>query len=619
MRRLSLQKTTPLLLAFAAGCLSAEPRFENAAPPPSPPAENQPSSKNLDDNAAAPEPAGAHTGAVTTASPDPAPSIDTPMLGAEVREAEPERDDFDGRQSRKRTTAKPASRPTDTLSQAPQGGAGLLGTRGPMQRSKSMRGAGKGIGRSAPTPAEESVLSGDFEGREDHRVASMRDASEEATSTFAVDVDTAAYSIARRSLKSNRMPTPTLVRVEEFINFFRYDYDPPTSEAFSIQLDGSKSPVDAHKHLVRVGLQSKIVSDAERLPSNIVFLMDTSCSMTSGDKLAMAKKSMEIAVEHLGSRDQVAITTYAGGVSMVLPPTRVTDQNRSRILKAIRTMRTSGGTAMASGLTLAYQQAAKMLAPNSNTRIVVMSDGDANIGSTSPDEILKQVSGYVSEGVRLSTIGFGDGNYKDAMMETLANKGNGNYFYVDSLVHADRVFGRDLTKMLQDVAQDVKIQVEFSPNAVKTWRLVGYENRHIANQDFRNDAVDAGEIGAGHQVTALYEVELQPGAQGSLATVRVRSKVPGAMKASEVERQLSVDRIDRSFTLTSSTMKVAIASMATAELLRHSPWADAWTFDRVASILEDLPNRGRDESELLALVKKAKSLSGSRGERLSQY
>lgn len=613
MRRLSLQQTTPLLLAFAAGCLLAERGFDSAAPTASPQAENQPSSRKVEDGTAAPEPANEPTPAVTTASPDPAPS-DVPTLGAELRDAEPEADDFDGRRSRTKSEAKPAPRPTEKLSQSPQGGAGLLGHKGPKRIT-----LGKGSGRIGDASPEESVVSGDFEDREDHRVASMRDASEESTSTFAVDVDTAAYSIARRSLKSNRMPTPTLVRVEEFINFFRYDYDPPTSEAFSIQLDGSKSPVDAHKHLVRVGLQSKIVSDAERLPSNIVFLMDTSCSMTSGDKLAMAKKSMEIAVEHLGSRDQVAITTYAGGVSMVLPPTRVTDQNRSRILKAIRTMRTSGGTAMASGLTLAYQQAAKMLAPNSNTRIVVMSDGDANIGSTSPDEILKQVSGYVSEGVRLSTIGFGDGNYKDAMMETLANKGNGNYFYVDSLVHADRVFGRDLTKMLQDVAQDVKIQVEFSPNAVKTWRLVGYENRHIANQDFRNDAVDAGEIGAGHQVTALYEVELQPGAQGSLATVRVRSKVPGAMKASEVERQLSVDRIDRSFTLTSSTMKVAIASMATAELLRHSPWADAWTFDRVASILEDLPNRGRDESELLALVKKAKSLSGSRGERLSQY
>ena len=611
MRRVSLRQTTPLLLVFAAGCLTAEPRPESAqsASSPPPPAKNE----VVDTTTAMPQAGEAPNipaGVTAAAEPAQSPPMDAPSGGLDGLRA----------QNQEKSRSGPARRPAAKPMPDPSAGHSAL-LRAPNSSVRGKRGDGTG-GRGAPLGGafvEESVVSGDFEGREDHRVASMRNASEESTSTFAVDVDTAAYSIARRSLKTNRMPTPTLVRVEEFINFFRYDYDPPTSEAFSIQLDGAKSPVDAQKHFVRVGLQSKIVSDAERLPSNIVFLMDTSCSMTSGDKLAMAKKSMEIAVEHLGPRDQIAITTYAGGVAMVLPPTRVTDQNRSRILEAIRTMQTSGGTAMASGLGLAYQQAAKMLAPSTNTRIVVMSDGDANIGSTSPDEILRQVAGYVSEGVRLSTIGFGDGNYKDAMMETLANKGNGNYFYVDSLVHADRVFGRDLTKMLQDVAQDVKIQVEFSPNAVKTWRLVGYENRHIANQDFRNDAVDAGEIGAGHQVTALYEVELQPGARGPLATVRVRSKVPGAMKASEVERELSVERIDRSFTLTSNTMKVAVASMATAELLRHSPWADAWTFDRVASILEDLPNRGRDETELLALVKKAKSLSGSRGERFSQY
>lgn len=610
MRSLPLSRTTPLLLVVAAGCLSSPAEY-TASPPPPP----------VTATTVADEPAVEATEAELAQTAAPSDGIlDTGGLSKrEAPAAEPSPDPAP-------STPPAKSRPSY---RSPSGSAGLMG-------GGRARGDGAGVGRlgSGPSRPEakpkadaygrvyeraSETITGDFEGREDHRISSMRRTAQESTSTFAVDVDTAAYSIARRSLQSNRMPTPTLVRVEEFINFFRYDYDPPSREAFSIQLDGARSPVDASKHFIRVGLQSKVVSDAERLPTNLVFLMDTSCSMTSGDKLALAKKSMEVALEHLGAKDQVAITTYAGGVSMILPPTRVTDQNRGKILRAMRSLQTSGGTAMASGITFAYQQAAQMLAPNTNTRIVVMSDGDANIGATSPDGILAQVKGYVSEGVRISTIGFGDGNYKDAMMEKIANAGNGNYFYVDSLAHADRVFGRDLTKMVQDVAQDVKIQVEFDAAAVRSWRLVGYENRHIANEDFRNDTVDAGEIGAGHQVTALYEVELEPQARGNLATVRVRSKVPGATRASEVERTLEVARVDRAFTLSSNTMKVAVASMATAELLRHSPWSDAWTFDRVASILEDLPNRGRDETELLGLVKKAKSLSGSRGERLSQY
>lgn len=615
MRTPSLHRTTPLLLALAAGCLSSPAEI---ASPTSTPAQQSPAAAPADDPSSADESLAAADR--TEPKREQAQTATGGGAVATITPAEP------------MTDAEPEARPDPRSSgglrpklSAPSGSAAT----GEVYGAKDHAGYGHGVGRLGrrgppPPPAKPNSVvtegtTGDFEGREDHRISSMRRTSEETTSTFAVDVDTAAYSIARRSLQSNRMPTPTLVRVEEFINFFRYDYDPPTREAFSIHLDGARSPVDASKHFVRVGLQSKAVSAAERLPTNLVFLMDTSCSMTSGDRLAMAKKSMEVALEHLGEKDQVAITTYAGGVSMILPPTRVTDQNRSKILRAMRSLQTSGGTAMASGITFAYQQAARMLAPNTNTRIIVMSDGDANIGATTPDQILAQVKGYVSEGVRISTIGFGDGNYKDAMMEKIANAGNGNYYYVDSLAHADRVFGQDLTKMVQDVAQDVKIQVEFSKSSVRSWRLVGYENRHIANQDFRNDAVDAGEIGAGHQVTALYEVELEPGATGALATVRVRAKEPGGTRASEVERTLEVARVDRAFTLTSKTMKVAVASMATAELLRHSPWSDAWTFDRVASILEDLPNRGRDETELLGLVKKAKSLSGSRGERLSQY
>lgn len=468
----------------------------------------------------------------------------------------------------------------------------------------------------AHVSADEDGMTGDFSEREVPEANAPTLTAQDNLSTFAVDVDTAAYSIARRSLNANRMPTASLVRVEEVLNYFRYDYDAPNDAPFSIQLDGAQSPVENSKHLLRVGIQARIVEDADRLPSNLVFLVDTSCSMTSGDKLALAKRSLETAVDHLGPKDKVAITTYAGGVRLVLKPTSAT--NKQVIKRAIRNLRTAGGTAMESGMMLAYKQAASMLAPNTNTRIVVLSDGDANIGSTSHREILKSVRGYVSEGVRLSTIGFGDGNYKDEMMEQLANDGNGNYYYIDSDRMADRVFGRDLTKMLQDVAQDVKIQVDFNPEAVTAYRLVGYENRNIADEDFRNDRVDAGEIGAGHQVTALYELTLKTNAQGELATVRVRSKQPLASRAVETAHRIDVRSVKRAFNDAPSDLRFATAVMGGAELLRHSPHADAWSFDRVISMIDDAAGASDpDRAEFARLMNVARRLSGSRNRHYS--
>ena len=300
--------------------------------------------------------------------------------------------------------------------------------------------------RPAPMPLErpltESAPGGDFAGR-DARINHFTHTSEDNLSTFAIDVDTAAYSIARRTLNSNRMPTPSLVRVEEFINYFKYDYEPPAKagELFSIQADGVRSPVDDSKHLFRVGIQAKVVRNQERLPANVVFLVDTSCSMKSEDKLPLAKRAIHVAVDQLGENDRVALTTYAGGVKLVLPPTNAS--NKRVIRRAIDGLFNRGGTAMSDGMTLAYQQAASMLRDGAVTRVIVFSDGDANIGATSHSEILRRIQGYVKEGVFLTTVGFGHGNYKDAMMEQLANKGNGNYYYIDSDRMAQRVFSRD--------------------------------------------------------------------------------------------------------------------------------------------------------------------------------
>jgi Ca-activated chloride channel family protein len=460
------------------------------------------------------------------------------------------------------------------------------------------------------TETMDAPSGGEFQGR-DVRINDVTFTREDALSTFAIDVDTAAYSIARRTLNSNRMPTASLVRPEELINYFRYDYEPPSAddELFSIQADGARSPVDGDKHLLRVGIQARIVKQEQRLPANIVFLVDTSCSMTSEDRLPLAKKALRMAVGELGENDRVAITTYAGNVSLVLPPTNAS--NRKAIARAIDGLTNGGGTAMSSGMELAYQQAIEMVRDGAITRVIIFSDGDANIGATSHDEILRRIEGYVKEGVFMSTIGFGDGNYKDAMMEQLANKGNGNYYYVDSERMAERVFGRDFTKMIQDVAQDVKIQVELDPEAVSSYRLIGYENRDVADRDFRNDQVDAGEIGAGHQVTALYELTLTGRPSDHLATIRVRAKKPRGSTAKEVAFQVPTRVVDRPFTEGAEDLRFATAVMGGAELLRRSPHSAGWSFARVISIISDTrPYDDPDRAEFLSLMKKAARLSG---------
>lgn len=539
--------------------------------------------------------------------PDPAPRP--------ARESRP-----DAKMDRARprvSNAKPAASVGDMASPLVAQGLALsaekrkAGTRTPQDSGAT--------GRSAPPPPAStpqwiqqgaSAPGGDFAAR-DARINDFTETTQDALSTFAIDVDTAAYSIARRTLQSERMPTPSLVRVEEVVNYFKYDYAAPRSkdELFSIQADGTASPVHGNRHLLRVGIQAKEVSDLERKPVNLVFLVDTSGSMSSRDKLELTKQALGFAVDQLDARDKVAITTYAGGVRVVLPPTSGADKHK--IKAALNRLRSGGGTAMNSGLELAYQQAARMLGPDKVTRIIVCSDGDANIGASSPDAILARIKGYVSEGVFLSTIGFGQGNYKDAMMETLANRGNGNYYYVDSVRQAERIFARDFFKMVQDVAQDVKIQVEMNPEAVAAYRLIGYENRDVADRDFRNDKVDAGEIGAGHQVTALYEVILTSAPAARLATVRVRAKKPRGEIAKEVAFEVPTRLVRKEFSEAAEDLRFATAVMGGAELMRQSPHAEGWTYGQVIQIVSGTrPYDEPDRAEFLSLMKRAALLSG---------
>ncbi len=375
----------------------------------------------------------------------------------------------------------------------------------------------------APASASTAATAIGTERYADYGVNPMVDARQDRLSTFAVDVDTASYSIARRKLRDGALPPRQAVRVEEFVNYFSYGYAPPTQGPFAVHLAAAPSPFAQGHHVVRVALQGKLVSDAERTPVHLVYLVDTSGSMMSADKIGLAKKSLHILTDSLKPGDTVALCTYAGWVREVLAPTGV--DRRADIHGAIDQLTAEGSTAMSSGIDLAYALAKKTLVKGHVNRVVVLSDGDANVGPSSHEDILKQIEQYERDGITLSTVGFGQGNYQDVMMEQLADKGDGNYTYIDDEAQARRVFGKQAGSLLQVIARDAKIQVEFDPEVVKEYRLIGYENRDVADRDFRNDKVDGGEIGAGHAVTALYDVVLKK-TDASPLVVRVRHKAP---------------------------------------------------------------------------------------------
>ncbi|MCB9647337.1 MAG: von Willebrand factor type A domain-containing protein [Deltaproteobacteria bacterium] len=445
-----------------------------------------------------------------------------------------------------------------------------------------------------------------FPGRADVEVAEAQDTFHEHLSTFAVDVDTAAYSLTRRALVSGALPEPSLVRPEELLNAFRYRY--PTPEGlFSIAVDGARSPFREDRYFMRVGIQARAVPEAERLPVNLVFLVDTSGSMSGSDRLDLVKDTLRVALDALDERDQVAITTYAGSVALVLPPTPATE--KATFQAALDGLAAAGSTGMASGLDLAYQQAEAMHRPGTRTRVVVCSDGDANLGPSTPDALLDAIEGHARRGIGLTTVGFGTGNYKDAVMETLADKGDGAYAYVDSPRQARKVFGEDLGRMVQEVAKDVKIQVALSDRAVLAWRLVGYENRRLRPEDFEDDAVDAGEVGSGHQVTALYELALAPDAKGELGRVRVRGAPADGGPVVAIEAGVDVGTVARPWRRAQSDLRFAVAVVGLADVLRGSRFAEGWSLEAVRRVLaESAPEDDPDRAEVMALVLSAQTL-----------
>jgi Ca-activated chloride channel family protein len=448
-------------------------------------------------------------------------------------------------------------------------------------------------------------------------------------STFSIDVDAASYRNVRRFLSQGALPPADAVRLEELVNYFSYTYPDQTgSHPFAVTTDVGPCPWAAEHRLVRIGLQAKRVATRDLPPSNLVFLIDVSGSMQSEDKLPLVKQAFRALVQELQPQDQVAIVVYAGAAGLVLPSTSGAD--KAAILAAIDHLEAGGSTAGGAGLRLAYDVARENFLPEGNNRLILASDGDFNVGVSSDAEMIRLVEARREEGTFLTVLGFGTGNLKDTKMEQMADKGNGHYAYIDNFREAHKVFVREFGGTLFTVAKDVKIQVEFNPAKVQAYRLLGYENRLLAKEDFADDKKDAGEIGAGHAVTALYEVvpqgappvaltgdslayqqvTLRPSASRSpeLLTVRLRYKDPQGARS----RLLSTPVLDREAARPSEDQRFASAVAAFALLLRNSEYKGGASYDLVLALARDA--RGEDmegyRGEFISMVERARALSG---------
>lgn len=404
---------------------------------------------------------------------------------------------------------------------------------------------------------------------EDYGVNSFTSAAADNLSTFAIDVDTGSYTIMRSYLNDTILPPPDAVRVEEFVNYFDQQYATPQEGAFGINLEAAPSPYGAGYTLVRVGIQGFDVPEEERPDAMLIFVVDVSGSMSDSNRLGLVKLALAELVENLRPTDEVGIVTYGDTAEVVLLPTRAADKDN--IIQAINGLDIQGSTNVEAGLRMAYDLADLYAQPGNINRLIVASDGVANVGNTTAEAILQ----HAEDGVQLSAFGFGMGNYNDALMEQLADQGDGTYAYIDDLGEARRVFHDDLLGTLFTIAKDAKIQVEFNPNVVAEYRLLGYENRAVADDDFRNDAVDAGEIGAGHSVTALYEVSFAAEANPNEAalTVRVRYEDPQTAEVSEIAQSMAVRDVYAQFTEATPTFQLSAVVAEYAEMLRQSYWA----------------------------------------------
>ncbi len=409
--------------------------------------------------------------------------------------------------------------------------------------------------------------------------------ADEATSTFSIDVDNASYTLMRRDINNGKLPVADGVRVEEYINFFDYDYAPPIQDQpFSINLEVAPSKFGQDLHLLRVGLKGKDVPLIDMKATNLVFLVDVSGSMQSSAKLPLVKESIKEAISTLRPDDRVAIVTYAGADRVALQSTPVS--NSSAIINAVDNLTSAGGTNADAGIVRAYDIAEQNFIDGGNNRVMIMTDGDFNVGRTGQALVDLIIENREKE-ISLTCLGYGLGNYNDHIMESLARDGNGNYFYIDSIEEAQRIFGENLPSTLEVIAADVKIQIEFQSDTVVRYRLVGYENRLLNNEDFEDDTKDAGEIGPSHTVTALYEIEVDEQSMsetGMLAEVRIRHKSQYGEASSEYTQGIKLTQVHPTFEDASGDFQFAAAVAEFAEILRSSKHTDGMGISDVQAI-----------------------------------
>ncbi len=448
---------------------------------------------------------------------------------------------------------------------------------------------------------------------------------DEPLSTFSIDVDNASYSNVRRMLNYGTMPNPNAVRIEEMVNYFTYDYPQPQGEhPFSINTEVNECPWNADHQLLHVGLQGYKVDFEQAPANNLVFLLDVSGSMNSPGKLPLVKESMEMILEELREEDRVAIVVYAGAAGLVLPSTSASD--KGRIMAAIDELSAGGSTAGGAGIQLAYKVAKENFKKNGNNRVILCTDGDFNVGVSSESGLEELIEDKRKEGVFLTVLGFGTGNYQDAKMETLSNKGNGNYGYIDNLNEAKKMLVNEMGGTFLTIAKDVKVQIEFNPEYVESYRLVGYENRMLNHQDFDDDTKDAGELGAGHSVTALYEIvpkgmmeskgrnlryqeRLSKSVGDELAYVKFRYKKPDGQTSILLEQ--TIENANTPIEKASENFRFSAAVAAWGLLLRNSEFKGNANYETVHGLARNA--MGDDafgyRREFLDLVKLSSELA----------
>ncbi|MBN1798404.1 MAG: VWA domain-containing protein [Spirochaetales bacterium] len=447
-------------------------------------------------------------------------------------------------------------------------------------------------------------------------------------STFSIDVDTASYSNVRRFLNSGSLPYEDAVRIEELINYFTYEYSEPVDETpFAFFTELSSCPWNKDHMLLHIGLQAKKMSFAELPPNNLVFLLDVSGSMNYYNKLPLLKSALKLLVNEMRSTDKISIVVYAGAAGLVLPATSC--KNKQPIIQALDMLTAGGSTAGGAGIQLAYKIAKENYIADGNNRVILATDGDFNVGASSEGELVRMIEDKREQGIFLTVLGFGMGNYKDSKMESLADKGNGNYAYIDNLLEAKKVLVSEMGGTLFTIAKDVKIQVEFNPTLVDSYRLIGYENRILRAEDFSDDTKDAGELGAGHTVTVLYElvsvadgsssdtdlryqdVEIKDGAAASneLMFIKFRYKAPDGKESKLLTEPIAYDMI--TFESTSNNFRFAACVAEFGLILRNSEFKGTASYSQVLELAKR--SQGNDKEgyrrEFIELVKLAEALS----------